>query len=371
MPCPPRRSNRCSPRSPRRCRPRAISCSSRSGTAFAPSCFARARREIAIQSRDLRPLDRYFPELHAALAERLPRRLRSSTARSSSSAPTVSTSTPCSSGCTRRRRASPSWRWRRRRRSSPSTSSLRPAEPARRSEPGRASRGAREAAGRGARPPLYLTPVTRDGAVAAGWLREFEGAGLDGVIAKPLGRGLPAGQAGDAEDQAPAHRRLRRRRLSLAQEHDRRRARGDRLAPARPVRRCRRAASRRRHVSFTMARRRELAEELAPLRRNACADHPWRDCAAADPKTAPRRPSACPAPSAAGAPARTCPGCRFGRSGSARCKYDHLQGDRFRHATTFLRWRPDKPPRECRYDQLEVVPPYALKRIFGVAARSG
>jgi len=52
-------------------------------------------------------------------------------------------------------------------------------------------------------------------------------------------------------------------------------------------------------------------------------------------------------------------------------RYDHLQGDRFRHATTFLRWRPDKPPRECRYDQLEVVPPYALKRIFGAGARRG
>ena len=47
-------------------------------------------------------------------------------------------------------------------------------------------------------------------------------------------------------------------------------------------------------------------------------------------------------------------------------KYDHLQGDRFRHATTFVRWRPDKPPASCRYDQLEVVPPYALKRIFAV-----
>jgi ATP-dependent DNA ligase len=46
-------------------------------------------------------------------------------------------------------------------------------------------------------------------------------------------------------------------------------------------------------------------------------------------------------------------------------KYDHLQGDRFRHATTFLRWRPDKPPEACRYDQLEVVAPYELKKIFG------
>ncbi|HEX6007860.1 MAG TPA: ATP-dependent DNA ligase, partial [Burkholderiales bacterium] len=46
-------------------------------------------------------------------------------------------------------------------------------------------------------------------------------------------------------------------------------------------------------------------------------------------------------------------------------KYDHLQGDRFRHAALFLRWRPDKPPAECRYDQLAVTEPYALGKVFG------
>jgi ATP-dependent DNA ligase len=44
--------------------------------------------------------------------------------------------------------------------------------------------------------------------------------------------------------------------------------------------------------------------------------------------------------------------------------YDHLQGDRFRHATRFVRWRPDKAPKTCRYDQLEATPPYELSRIF-------
>jgi ATP-dependent DNA ligase len=48
-------------------------------------------------------------------------------------------------------------------------------------------------------------------------------------------------------------------------------------------------------------------------------------------------------------------------------KYDHLQGDRFRHATQFLRWRPDKPPGACRYDQLEVTTPYELTNVFGAA----
>ena len=50
-------------------------------------------------------------------------------------------------------------------------------------------------------------------------------------------------------------------------------------------------------------------------------------------------------------------------------KYDHLQGDRFRHATTFVRWRPDKRPDDCRYDQLEVTPPAELAEVFGQAGR--
>jgi ATP-dependent DNA ligase len=51
----------------------------------------------------------------------------------------------------------------------------------------------------------------------------------------------------------------------------------------------------------------------------------------------------------------------------AEVAYDHLQGDRFRHATTFARWRPDKQPADCRYDQLETNAPYELAKIFGVA----
>ena len=50
-------------------------------------------------------------------------------------------------------------------------------------------------------------------------------------------------------------------------------------------------------------------------------------------------------------------------------KYDHLQGDRFRHATVFQRWRPDKPPSECRYDQLEVTAAYEIEKVFGAPTR--
>jgi ATP-dependent DNA ligase len=48
-------------------------------------------------------------------------------------------------------------------------------------------------------------------------------------------------------------------------------------------------------------------------------------------------------------------------------KYEHMQGPRFRHGAVFLRWRPDKPPSECRYDQLEVTKPYELEKVFGAA----
>ncbi len=52
-------------------------------------------------------------------------------------------------------------------------------------------------------------------------------------------------------------------------------------------------------------------------------------------------------------------------------KYDHLQGDRFRHAAVFLRWRPDKQPGDCRYDQLEVTTPYELEKVFGAGRPQG
>ena len=117
------------------------------------------------------------------------------------------------------------------------------------------------------------------------------------------------------------------------------------------------------HGGAPRARRR--ARAAAPR----CAGrHPWRDWAEqeARERTPASRRSACPARPAAGAPARTSSWQPLRPERVCEVKYDHLQGDRFRHATTFLRWRLDKPPTACRYDQLEVVAPYALKKIFAV-----
>ena len=96
----------------------------------------------------------------------------------------------------------------------------------------RAPRAARSARSARVQAPIHLTPSTRDARVAEEWLARFEGAGLDGVIAKPLGGSYEPGKRVDAQDQARAHGRLRRRRLSLAQD---RQGHADRLAAARPV----------------------------------------------------------------------------------------------------------------------------------------
>ncbi len=109
-----------------------------------------------------------------------------------------------------------------------------------------------------------------------------------------------------------------------------------------------------------MAKRKDLAKELAPLRENAFENHPWRKWAGAANSDASRMP---------GAQSRWSAGkdlswepLRLERV--CEVKYDHLQGNRFRHATIFLRWRPDKQPRDCRYDQLEITRPYELDKVF-------
>jgi ATP-dependent DNA ligase len=114
--------------------------------------------------------------------------------------------------------------------------------------------------------------------------------------------------------------------------------------------------------SFTMARRKELAQEFASLREGALDDHPWKEWASVD-EAMTRKP---------GAQSRWSAGkdlswepLRIERV--CEVKYDHMQGTRFRHAAIFQRWRPDKPPAACGYDQLEITTPYELARVFGAA----
>jgi ATP-dependent DNA ligase len=115
--------------------------------------------------------------------------------------------------------------------------------------------------------------------------------------------------------------------------------------------------------AFTMARRKDLVEELAPLRKDAIAHHPWREWATAS--SAESRMPGAQSRWSAGKDLSWEP-LRIERV--CEVKYDHLQGNRFRHATTFLRWRADKAPEECTYDQLEVTAPYELAKVFGATA---
>jgi ATP-dependent DNA ligase len=323
---------------------------------------------IAIQSRDLRPLDRYFPELRAALLRLLPdgaivdgeivvagadgldfdalqQRLHPAASRVAK----LAVATPASFVA---------------------FDLLAAAGASLVDETQEARRAALEGLLAEAKPPLYLTPATRDGAVAAAWLREFEGAGLDGVVAKPLGAPYQPGKRAmlKIKHQRTADCVVAGFRWHKSSEEGGPEAIGSLLLGLYDD------AGVLHHVgvtsSFTMATRRDLAQLLAPLRRNALADHPWRGWAEQDAaaKSAP-----------AGDVAQRMPGATSRWSAGkdlawqplrpervCEVRYDHLQGDRFRHATTFVRWRSDKPPQACRYDQLEVVAPYALKKIFAV-----
>jgi ATP-dependent DNA ligase len=208
-----------------------------------------------------------------------------------------------------------------------------------------------------AAPPLHLTPATRDVATARDWLDRFEGAGLDGVMVKPI----------DSPYQPGKRAMIKVKHARTADcvvagfrwhksGHD---AVGSLLLGLYD------RTGRLQHVgvtsSFTMAMRRQLVTDLAPLREQALDHHPWREWADAQAQMSSRMPGGQSRWSAgkdlSWEPLRVERVCEV--------KYDHLQGDRFRHAAIFLRWRPDKAPADCRYDQLEVTTPYELAKVFG------
>ena len=136
-----------------------------------------------------------------------------------------------------------------------------------------------------------------------------------------------------------------------------------RLAAARAVRRQGRAAARRRDLVVHDGDARAAGAELAPLRERALEQHPWREWAEAggEMETAHARGQSrwSAGKDLSWEPLRIERVCEV--------KYDHMQGDRFRHAAIFQRWRPDKQPGDCRYDQLEVTTPYELEKVFGAA----
>jgi ATP-dependent DNA ligase len=317
--------------------------------------------ELLIQSRDLRPLNRYFPELEAPLRDALPARavvdgeIVIAGPRGLDFDALLLRIHPAASRVLLLAGETPA--------SYVAWDLLAVADEDLRDRP-YAERRRRLVAGfRAGVPRAHLTPMTEDRAVAADWFARFEGAGLDGVIAKRLDGAYEPGRRGWAKvkhartaDVAVAGFRWHKDEAGtgvgslILGLHD--------------------EAGTLHHVGvssgFSAALRRELVAELAPLREGALERHPWREWATAE--------------LAEAAYGRRMPGAqsRWNRGRDlaweplrvervAEVAYDHLQGDRFRHATRLVRWRPDRNPADCRYDQLEAAPPYELAGIFGEA----
>jgi len=309
--------------------------------------------EVYIQSRDLRPLDRYFPELHEAFVRALPDgcvvdgEIVIATPRGLDFDALQLRLHPAASRVAKLAQASPA--------SFVAFDVLAVDGRDVRERPQGERRMLLERLLAEAAEPMHLTPVTRDRGVALEWLSRFEGAGLDGVIAKredepytPGKRSMFKVKHVRTADCVVAGFRWHKSgkdavgSLLLGLYDDRGTLQHVGVTSA-----------------FTMARRRQLAVELEPLRTHALEEHPWREWAGAAAGES-RMP---------GGQSRWSAGkdlswepLRIERV--CEVKYDHLQGDRFRHATTFLRWRPDKRPSDCRYDQLETTPPYELEKVF-------
>jgi ATP-dependent DNA ligase len=209
-------------------------------------------------------------------------------------------------------------------------------------------------------PPLHLTPATNDRIIAADWFRRFEGAGLDGVIAKAI--------SGTYEPN---------KRVMLKVKHERDcdcvvggfrwHKKGDRTLVGSLLLGLFDDTGVLQHVgvcgSFSMEKRRELAGFLKPFRSDALATHPWKHWAeygAETGETVGRMP---------GGQSRWSQGKDLSWEPLRpelvlEVAYDHMQGNRFRHTAQFRRWRRDKKPSHCTYAQLEVVPPQELAAIF-------
>ncbi|MFF6911435.1 ATP-dependent DNA ligase [Streptomyces sp. NPDC012466] len=206
--------------------------------------------------------------------------------------------------------------------------------------------------------PVHLAPATTDIEVARQWFEEYEGAGLDGVVAKPLSvRYRP--------DERAMFKIKHERTADVV-------VAGYRLHKSGPV-----VGSlllglydeggTLQHVgvsaAFTMKRRAELVEELEPLRMDEVSGHPWAAWSEESAHDKARLP---------GAPSRW-----SGRKDLswvplrpdrvAEVAYDHMEnGQRFRHTARFRRWRPDRTPESCTYAQLEEPVRYDLAEILGV-----
>jgi ATP-dependent DNA ligase len=209
------------------------------------------------------------------------------------------------------------------------------------------------------RAQVHLTPLTDDPDLAEDWFHRFEGAGFDGVVAKP-------GEAPYRQDHRAMWKVKHQRTADCVAAGFRWHKDGEGIGSLLlglyddGVLHNVGVAT-----SFAAARRRQLVDEIAPLRGIELADHPWGAWADPDAHEGGTRMP--------GAPSRwnatkdlSWEPLRPERVIEVR--YENLQGGRFRHASRMVRWRDDKTPEQCTYEQLDVAAPAELKQLFGVAS---
>jgi ATP-dependent DNA ligase len=325
------------------------------------SIVFRGGGEVFIQSRDLRPLDRYFPELHDVFLQKLPDgcvidgEIVIATPKGLDFDALQLRLHPAASRAAKLAKETPA--------SFVGFDLLAVDGRDIRDVELHERRAQLERLLADVEPPIHLTPATRDRDVAQEWLTRFEGAGLDGVIAKPQHVKYEPGQRAMIKikhartaDCVVAGFRWHKHGEGII---------GSLLLGIYDD------TGRLHHIgvtsSFTMPMRKALANELEPLRENAREGHPWREWADWAQHAGTRMPGGYSRWSAgkdlSWEPLRIERVCEV--------KYDHLQGSRFRHAAVFQRWRPDKQPKDCRYDQLEVTTPYELEKVFGAGRSRG
>jgi len=312
--------------------------------------------EILIQSRELKPLNRYFPELVETLLKQLPERcvldgeIVIATPRGLDFEALQLRVHPAASRVKMLAETTPA--------SVVFFDLLSDGVSDLRSEPFATRRERLETMLRKVSPPIHITPATRETSVAEDWFHRFEGAGLDGVMAKPA---------------AGAYESDKRAMLKVKHERDcdcvvagfRWHKDGAGTAIGSLLLGLFDEAGNLQHVgvcaSFTQQKRRDLVSFLEPYREHALNGHPWaawgeasgdgqrmpggqsRWSAGKDLSWQPLRPELV-----------------------VEVAYEHMQGSRFRHMAQFRRWRTDRKPAGCTYAQLEVVPAHELKSIFAV-----
>jgi ATP-dependent DNA ligase len=208
---------------------------------------------------------------------------------------------------------------------------------------------------------VFITPASDDPDVAADWFSRFEGAGLDGVVAKPAGEPYQPDKRALVKVK---HQRTAECVLAGFRIHKDGQGVGSMLLGLYDD------AGRLNHVgvaaAFTAAYRRELLAELTPLTEGATVDHPWGEWAEM------QRPLGDVLAGGGGDPVRR-PGMgsrwNAGKDLSwvpvraervVEVTFGQLENGRFRHGVSFVRWRPDREPSSCRYDQLDVADPVSF-----------